>query len=70
MRTMHILVLFDAMKSVTNSQYGGGVMRSTALCLVPVGCPRPDLWGKREEAEGMVDTTGVLAFFAAAGGLY
>lgn len=24
MRTMHILVLFDAMKSVTNSQYGGG----------------------------------------------
>lgn len=49
---------------------GGGGMRSIALCLVPVGCPRPDLWGKREEAEGMVDTTGVLAFFAAAGGLY
>lgn len=24
MRTVHILVLFDAMKSVTNSQYGGG----------------------------------------------
>lgn len=29
----------------------------------PEGCPRDDLWGKREEAEGMVDTAGELAFF-------
>lgn len=28
---------------------------STAVAS-PVGCPRPDLWGKRDEAEGMVDT--------------
>lgn len=69
MRTMRILVLIDAMKSDTNSQYWGGE-GSIALCDVPVGCPSPDLWGKREEAEGMVDTAGVLAFFAAAGGLY
>lgn len=37
---------------------------------IPLGCPRPDLWGKREEADGMVDTAGELVFFTEAGGLY
>lgn len=36
----------------------------------PVGCPKPALWGKREEAGGMVDAAVVFAFFTGAGGLY
>jgi len=32
----------------------------------PVDCAGPDLWGKREEAEGMADTAGELAFFTGA----
>lgn len=35
---------------------------------IPEGCPRPDLWGKREVAEGMDDTAGGMAFFTEAGG--
>lgn len=43
-----------------------GDKRSTAVAS-PLGCPSPDLWGRREEAEGMVDTAGELLFFTARG---
>lgn len=33
----------------------------------PVGCARPDLWGKREEAEGMAEITGGLVFLTGVG---
>lgn len=36
----------------------------------PVGCPSPALWGKREEAAGMVGAAVVFAFFKGGGGLY
>ena len=38
--------------------------------ILPVDWPWPDLWGKREEAEGMLDTAGELVFLAGAGALY